>query len=106
MNYTAYNGMRFTTEDMKEHIESTLQFMRKKDREEMIDGYNIYKNENGYHTTDKLSEKEITEYFELLIDCDYIELSDFMDSRVPLLINKLLPLLLYSLLDKLLHIRL
>ena len=78
--YVAYNGMRFSTEDMKEHIEQTLQFMRKKDREEMIDGYNIYKDADGYYTTDGLSEKEITEYFELLIDCDYIDLSDFMDT--------------------------
>ena len=78
MSYTAYNGMRFSTEDMKDHIEQTLQFMRKSDALEITEGYNIPK-ENGYYTTDKLSDKAVQEFFELLIDCDYIDLSDFMD---------------------------
>ena len=82
MTYTAWNGMEFETEDMVDLIQQTLQFMKREYRKDWLEGFpSIRIDEDGYYSVEHMSDKDITELFEAMVDSDTIDLADFFEDE-------------------------
>ena len=81
MTYTAFNGMKFDTDDMIDLIQETLQHMKKEYRKDWLEGFPDIKIVDGFYSVKHMNDEDITELFEAMVDSDEIDLTDFYEDE-------------------------